>query len=108
MFYSLQTLIQTHPSPLRSSLLDKLYEDLISYHSSSPEARVFYASRLMEVESDSPAFVDGIRNANEELIAAIKKSSEEKDHSEGHGMVNAYVLWVEKQVVNLQIDDLVC
>ncbi len=107
LFYSLQTLIQTHPSPLRSSFLDKLYEDLISHHPSSPEAHVLYATRMMDVESDSPAFVDGLRNANEELIATMKTFSREKDHAHGREMVDAYVQWVEKQVVKLSIDDLV-
>ncbi|KAF8335990.1 U3 small nucleolar RNA-associated protein 6-domain-containing protein [Cantharellus anzutake] len=112
IFHNLQALITSHPTPLRPPLLKTLYDQLIDRHPSSPEALVLYASRHLDtIDSNTPEFVDGLRNANEELLSGAKKLNEEAcetgNYSRGREMMDAYARWVENRVANLKIDDLV-
>ena len=66
LFRSLQTLLNTYPTPLRASLLDHLHALLVETLSDEPEAVKLHATRWLPASGE--AGVDQLRAANEALL----------------------------------------
>jgi hypothetical protein len=98
MFTSLRQTISSHPSPtsLRKDLREHLYDALarIVVPRGDPQAVRAYATReLAELDADAEADVDVIRDANEQLLAAVEREAEK---GKGDGNARAYVSFLEE------------
>jgi U3 small nucleolar RNA-associated protein 6 len=103
LFELLRDLIAGYPSPneLKQDLLSYLYELLHATLPNDPHAAKMYATRsLIGANTDSEAFVDALRAANEELLAIIRGAH----IIQRAGLDAAYAEFVEEWSVK-DIDD---
>ncbi|KAF8160946.1 U3 small nucleolar RNA-associated protein 6-domain-containing protein [Crassisporium funariophilum] len=77
LFESIKEAISNYPSPesLRTALLNHLYDEMRRTLPDDPKAVVFVASRLLAGEND---LVESLKVANEEIVARVKMSRDEK------------------------------
>ncbi|KIM29138.1 hypothetical protein M408DRAFT_8499 [Serendipita vermifera MAFF 305830] len=96
----LQTL-QNYPTPLSKSLIPFLFELLPHYQglkdASNGQIRARYATRHLSTLPEGKAFVEGLKLANEELVASCSRSPEEGESPEVVDSLTAYAEFVTKQ-----------
>jgi U3 small nucleolar RNA-associated protein 6 len=112
LFRSLQTLIAEYPAPesLRSSLLDHLHLRLAEALPEDAAAVVLRATRALALtppeELAGVALVEGLRRANEEMLAALHADPTERLPPD---MARAYAQFVEEWCGKEDLDaHLVC
>jgi hypothetical protein len=74
LFKSLASLLWTHPTPLRESLLDELYKLLAATLPKEPETIKLRAKRVFfrEDGEDGVEFVERLQKTNEELLTQAR------------------------------------
>ncbi|EJU02171.1 hypothetical protein DACRYDRAFT_107108 [Dacryopinax primogenitus] len=97
MFKSLHDLLRICTSPLVPSLTSHLLELMRNTLRSSPEAMMLRADIMLDGASDSDAFVDRLKVANEELTGAIMDL--------GPRMSYLYSQWIDNWVSRLKGDN---
>jgi hypothetical protein len=108
MFTSLHQTISSYPSPalLRKSLREHLYDALArtAVPRGDPQAvRAYITRELAELDADAEADVDVIRDANEQLLAAVEMEAEK---GKGDGISRAYVSFLEEWCLERQNVDI--
>ena len=119
LFIALHDLLTTYPSPqsLKLSLLDYLHAVLVDVLPGDPRAIKLTATRFITLELDiqSPDFVDILRNANEQLMQGVREAwsddkpsqndSDRQKRQEEMATVYAQFIdeWAEKDDVDVNL-----
>lgn len=90
LFVAIEATVAEFPSavPLKEALLDTLFDALANALPRDPKAMEMRARRHLKGHPSAPGFVDGLRAANEEMLAILGESAEEP-------LLEAYASFVE-------------